>query len=377
MKSIMRTLVVITCLATTTTSPVITFLSKHISPTGKHVYVLGDFHGTYAGDAVGKKQMEAVIAFAQKLAQPWFVGEDIAGYAGNDKNVKKGIKKLQSTVRNVRPDWQLNILFKNKKLGWQSMSFEHAMIGSVALFKGNNIPGTSVEFRYTKDASSYGAPIVCSEILASLDTIAKEALNYRDGEKVQAIYEAAVKQYYSDEARQALENPKVQKLTLPAAFPPEKGFNLSMLGAVLMVPRILHEIYTHKDNNIIILVGGKHAEEIANILPMLGYKSDKTMASEINEGSNPFSGMVYIALKLLDLESFFEQELKECSDKKESKVCAKDETVANIPATQHSNSSSSAASESAGATTAASSSSTSSTSVNSVSSTTKIEPQNA
>lgn len=353
MKSIMRTLVVITCLATTTTNPVITFLSKHMTQQGKTIYIVGDHHLTHPGDAVGKAQAASLLQFAQALPQALVIAEDILNYTGTNKEIKNDIafiKTLDKTLLTV-PGKYLHLTFRGKDLGWQQASITSPLSGFVEQCAQATVPCYSIEFRHARDASMKNANITCPEVLASLDGVKEEIEQYQDGTKLERYYDFAINNYLNEPQRKLLQAKEIAHKSIQKGFSAlsKEFMTMGLFGVSLMAPRLLHAIHMNKDkNNLIIFVGDEHAKNLTEVLSKLGYENKKVLYKEPRADKD--NHIAYMQISALDLETYFEQELKQL------KAASSQETTVRS------------------ATTAASSSSTSSTSVNSLSSITKVEP---
>lgn len=355
MKNFFRILIVSTFLISTPTTPVITFLSKHMTPQGKTVYVVGDHHLTHPGDSVGKAQAASLLKFAQALPQVLVIAEDILDYTGTNEEIKKDvafIKTLQKTPLSV-PGEYLHLNFGGKDLGWQQAAVTSPLSGFVEQCTQATVPCCSIEFRHARDASMKNANITCSEVLESLDSVKHEIEHYQDGTKLERYYDFAINTYLNEPQRKLLQAKESVGKSIQQSFSAlSKDFMImGLFGISLMVPRILHAIHTNESkNNLIIFVGDEHAKNLTQVLSKLfGHTTLEVVYKEPRTDKD--NHIAYVQISALDLDTYFEQELKQLKATTSQEIAVQS------------------------ATTAASSSSSSSTSANSASSTTTVELQ--
>jgi hypothetical protein len=327
-----------------------------MTPQGKTIYIVGDHHLTHPGDAVGKIQAASLLQFAQALPQALVIAEDILNYTGTNKEIKNDItfiKTLDKTLLTV-PGEYLHLTFRGKDLGWQQASITSPLSGFVEQCAQATVPCYSIEFRHARDASMKNANITCPEVLTSLDGVKEEIEQYQDGTKLERYYDFAINNYLNEPQRKLLQAKEIAHKSIQKGFSAlsKEFMTMGLFGVSLMAPRLLHAIHMNKDkNNLIIFVGDEHAKNLTEVLSKLfGYKKLEVFYKEPRADKD--NHIAYKQISALDLETYFEQELKQL------KAASSQTTVRS-------------------ATTATSSSSTSSTSVNSASSITKIEPQNA
>lgn len=347
------TLLVTSALLVTTTNPVITFLSKHMTPQGKIIYIIGDHHLTHPGDAVGKIQAASLIKFAQALPQTFVIVQDILTYTGTNEKIKKDIAFIKALKATSLPGVRLHLTYGKKDLGWQQTSTTSPLSGFVEQCTQATVPCCSIEFRHAREASMKGANVTCSEVLESLDTVKDEIEHYQDGTKLERYYDFAINNYLNEPQHKLLQAKRIaDKSIQQSCSARSKDFIVMMgLGISLMVPRLLHAIHTDSDkHNLILFVGDTYAKNLTEALSKLfGSTTLEVVYKEPRIDKNNHNACVQISA--LDLDSYFEQELKQLTATTSQEITVRS------------------------ATTATSSSSTSSASSNSASSTTNVEPQ--